>query len=365
MQLKRFLVSLLIAMMIISAAVVSISADDMLTTSAPASFDVALETNVDDIKAGDTVEFSIVIKNNPGVALLQMELAYDSNAITPIVDANGAVVVESDIYSFENTVLNKSGIILVDNGANSRIIMMSDTVNKTDISATGVVAKLSFKVNENFGKTVCVASVKLDSVETFNAKLDTVSNAVVSEFVVSKHVLGEATVVTAATCTTDGESKATCSVCNQEVTTVIPATGHTYVETVVAPTCTAEGYTLNKCSVCGDEQKSDNVAALGHTEEVIAAVPGTCLANGTSEGKKCSVCGEILVAVTETTKGDHVLETYSEDGMTDGQKCSVCGEIVVPGEPISGSLLWLWIVIAVVVVAGAAAVVFFVVKKKK
>ena len=46
---------------------------------------------------------------------------------------------------------------------------------------------------------------------------------------------------------------------------------HNYVSTVVAPTCTAAGYTNNVCSICNDTNKSDEVAALGHTTE-----SGTC-----------------------------------------------------------------------------------------
>ena len=61
-----------------------------------------------------------------------------------------------------------------------------------------------------------------------------------------------------------------------------------------APTCTEAGVETRTCE-CG-ETETREVAALGHTEEVIPAVAATCTEDGLTEGKKCAVCGEILVA---------------------------------------------------------------------
>ena len=49
------------------------------------------------------------------------------------------------------------------------------------------------------------------------------------------------------------------------------------------------------CTICGDTDGE----ALGHTEETIPAVDADCTNIGFTEGTKCSVCGEILVAQTE------------------------------------------------------------------
>lgn len=53
--------------------------------------------------------------------------------------------------------------------------------------------------------------------------------------------------------------------------------GHNYIATVTAPTCTAEGYTTYTCSVCGDTYKSNIISAVGH--------------NFGTNSSKCSVCG--------------------------------------------------------------------------
>ena len=125
---------------------------------------------------------------------------------------------------------------------------------------------------------------------------------------------------------TDGEK---CSVCGkilkeQEVIDKLPiAHTHEYTDTVVAPTCKDKGYTKHEC-ICGDVIIDTYVDATGHTEEVIPGKPATETETGLTEGKKCSVCGEILVAQEEIPvlahKHDYVftvtLPTCTEKGYT-------------------------------------------------
>ena len=110
-------------------------------------------------------------------------------------------------------------------------------------------------------------------------------------------------------------------------------TGHQYGEpTVVAPTCTEQGYTIYKCKNCDDTQKTDFVNAKGHTEVIDEAVAPTCTQSGLTEGKHCSVCGEVLEAQKEIPKLDHsytktdvVAPTCTEQGYTI-YKCETCGD---------------------------------------
>lgn len=105
-----------------------------------------------------------------------------------------------------------------------------------------------------------------------------------------------------ATCTEAGVKTTKCSVCDEVIDTVeLPALGHDFVKTddVVEPTCTEAGHQGYKCSAC-DETKVEELAALGHKEEVLPAVKATATKTGLTEGKKCSVCGEVLEAQTVT-----------------------------------------------------------------
>ena len=105
-----------------------------------------------------------------------------------------------------------------------------------------------------------------------------------------------------------------------------------------AATCTATGLTDGKkCSVCGEVTVAQTeIAKLAHTEVVIPAVAADCKTetNGKTEGKKCSVCNEILVKQTEvpfqhTPAEDAEVKqpTCTEPGSITG-KCAVCGKVL-------------------------------------
>ncbi len=81
---------------------------------------------------------------------------------------------------------------------------------------------------------------------------------------------------------------------------------------VNAATCT----TPATCKDCG----ANTAPAKGHTEETIPAVAPTCKDTGLTEGKKCSVCGEIL-------KAQETVEKTTEHTYDDAKDatCNVCG----------------------------------------
>ena len=62
-----------------------------------------------------------------------------------------------------------------------------------------------------------------------------------------------------------------------------------------------------------------------HTEEILAGKAATCLSNGVTEGKKCSVCGETLVAQEIIPALGHAWgEEITADGITTCT-CANCG----------------------------------------
>ena len=134
-----------------------------------------------------------------------------------------------------------------------------------------------------------------------------------------------------ATCTSDGSK--ICTVCG--ATEIIPATNHSWKDGKPA-TCSSEGSRI--CTACG---ATENIKKLPHTEVTITGKAASCTETGLTEGKKCSVCGEITVAQKTIEKIAHTEvsipgkdATCTETGLTEGKKCSVCGEITVAQKTI-------------------------------
>jgi hypothetical protein len=114
---------------------------------------------------------------------------------------------------------------------------------------------------------------------------------------------------------------------------------HEYAKEVVEPTCTQDGYTKYTCE-CGDTYQ-DNTVKATHKEEIIPAKAATCAQEGLTEGKKCSVCDEILTAQSAVPMVEHqygewstVKEaTYTEAGAQE-KVCSVCGDKITEELPV-------------------------------
>ena len=106
------------------------------------------------------------------------------------------------------------------------------------------------------------------------------------------HMSEDYTVITPATCTTDGEKSFTCDKCGQASTGVIPATGHKLtVKDHKDATCNEKGYDVQVCSVCNEEIRTElEIDLNAHKYDDGKVIEPTCSRDGYTV-YTCAVCG--------------------------------------------------------------------------
>ena len=194
-----------------------------------------------------------------------------------------------------------------------------------------------------------------------------------------EHHWDQGEIITEATCTEEGEKKFTCSICGDEKTEKVSATGHQHTEirnkkeatcketgysgdtwckdcgkkilsgqtiaktenhswdagkVTTKATCTEEGEKTFTCSVCGDE-KTEKISATGHQHtEIRNKKEATCKETGYSGDTWCKDCGKkILSGQTIAKTGNHSWDagkvTTKATCTEEGEKtftCSICGD---------------------------------------
>ena len=193
-----------------------------------------------------------------------------------------------------------------------------------------------------------------------------------------EHHWDQGEIITEATCTEEGEKKFTCSICGDEKTEKVSATGHQHTEirnkkeatcketgysgdtwckdcgkkilsgqtiaktenhswdagkVTTEATCTEEGEKTFTCSICGDE-KTEKVSATGHQHtEIRNKKEATCKEEGYSGDTWCKDCGKKIlsgqaIAKTENHSWDSGEITKEPTCKEEGEKtftCSICG----------------------------------------
>ncbi|MCM1365543.1 MAG: hypothetical protein NC122_10560, partial [Faecalibacterium sp.] len=93
-------------------------------------------------------------------------------------------------------------------------------------------------------------------------------------------------------CKDGGTKHKECTVCHTTLETAdIPLAQHQYKSVVTKPTCTVDGYTTHTCSVCGDSYTDNIIKATGHSyDNGKVTKSATCTSTGTKT-YTCS-CGD-------------------------------------------------------------------------
>ncbi len=259
--------------------------------------------------------------NYDGKTLTQCLKIESSTNITfnaPSAGTLTLVFVESGAnMKLDGTQVNATnGVITVDVAAGSHTLTKRDTCNLFYMVYAPAGGSTGGDVHtHSYTETVTTAATcETAGVKTFSCSCG-------ASYTQAIPALGHSyssSVTKAPTCVDAGVRTYACPTCGDSYTESIAATGvHNYVDgacsvcgaddpsdcthpnptsVVTAPTCTAGGYTTYTCGLCGYSWQADQTTAKGHTEVSVPGTAATCTAAGTTEGKKCSVCGVTTVA---------------------------------------------------------------------
>ncbi len=165
------------------------------------------------------------------------------------------------------------------------------------------------------------------------------------ELPLAEHKLGSLIAKVEPTCSSVGtKAHYVCSVCgvcfgedkNKLDDLTIPVIDHEYDDgkVIVEATCYSVGTKQFSCKNC-DHVYYEDIAKVDHKAEVLKGFAATCYSKGLTDGKICSVCGEILEAQQEIAALEHkheLTQTIEPSCICEGYKyytCSECGDIKI------------------------------------
>ena len=161
-----------------------------------------------------------------------------------------------------------------------------------------------------------------------------------------EHHWDQGEIITEATCTEEGEKKFTCSICGDEKTEKVSATGHQHTEirNKKEATCKETGYSGDTwCKDCGKKILSGQTIAKTENHSWDAGKV-TTKATCTEEGEKtftCSICGDKKTEKISATGHQHTEirnkkeATCKETGYSGDTWCKDCGQKILPGQTIA------------------------------
>lgn len=245
----------------------------MLSVVASAAGTPALTVSSATGAAGESVEVTVKLSNNPGIAMLEFGVDYDSSRL-------------------ELEGMTTSGL----DGAMATTNYIWVTTNAADSTYEGKILTIKFKVKADAAPGE--ASVKLTGINCGNwaEEVISVSASAGKVTLACDHVWGEWTVTKEANCTEKGEKTRTCSACGEVETKAIDALGHTWGEWKVTKeaTCKAKGEKTRTCEVCG-ETETKSIKKADHKYK-----DGKCIWCGKVKGGYDNVpsTGDITPVVT-------------------------------------------------------------------
>lgn len=284
MQLKKILVSILVAIMMFSLVALVATANDDVAPTKP-SINLVAElgsvTKVGDknvISAGDTFEYILKIENNPGISAFKFSINYDADSIQLVAEEIGSIFTPSAEAGGEEVFIPEAFEVV--KTTEGKITLQAYKVNFSETKDNGVLISFTFKVKDN--KHGAIGDIVIDEENgfVFTTSFDTMD-------------------------TVPANVKNAPSI---EV--------HTYEEKVTPPTCTEPGQITYKCKNCDDQMvlEDTNNPATGHKEpaEFTVVTPATCTTPGLKEKVCVNGCGTVLATEEIPVVPHNLPDTWTE-----------------------------------------------------
>ena len=179
--------------------------------------------------------------------------------------------------------------------------------------------------------------------------IESVNNAYVTPFAVTGSKYGHTHTYTFVnippTCTEQGYTTHTCHCGDSYIDGYVNALGHSYKAVVTKPICTEQGYTTHTCSTCSDSYVDTYVSATGHSYGAWCETKSPTESEQGEKRRDCNNCDAFETTPIATLSHDHnrweaiildaVSPTCTSTGLTEGKKCSKCGEILIAQNTVS------------------------------
>ena len=213
----------------------------------------------------------------------------------------------------------KSGKAVI-TATTSNNISATYNINVVENKVEKLVITTDFSVKQYFeGETFCNDGLKLVAVYTDG------SSSYVDDYT-----------VTGFDNTKAGEQTLTITSNGKTVTTTVTVLHNGIWQVLKEATCKETGKMEYVCSICNKAVSEKTIEKIPHTVVIDNEVKPTCEKNGLTEGKHCSVCGEVITPQKTVSKLGHtvvkdkaVKPTYTHTGSTEGSHCSTCGKVIV------------------------------------
>lgn len=255
----------------------------MMAVAASAAGSPSLSVSSVSGKAGENVSVDVTLSNNPGIAMLEFDIEYDTECLALVsMTANDAVLEDAAaktryiwVTSEEGNCSNNGKILTITftikEGATGEAAVKVTNVNcgnwAEEVLSVGTSAgKVTMTCDHVWGEWEVTEAATCAKEGTETRKCSVCGATETRAIAKADHTWGEWEVTVAADCGNDGEKTRKCSVCEKVETEVIPATGdHVWGEWEVTkePTCTKKGEKVRTCTVCG-KTETKKIDALGH-----------------------------------------------------------------------------------------------------